>query len=188
MNLNRHSPALTAGKHAFLSPSSNAWVNYDDEQLARVFFSSEAAKRGTEFHDLAQRLITMGVKLPDVPKTLNMYVNDAIGFRMTPEQQLIYSEYCFGTTDAICFNGEILRIHDLKMGAKEATFVQLLIYAAIFCLEYNQLPKFIQIELAIYQNDQIRQMTADPSEVLQIMEKIKYFDKRLKYLAEEAAG
>lgn len=188
MNLNKHSPALTAGRHAFLSPSNNAWVNYDDEQLARVFFSQEAAKRGTEYHDLAQRLISMGVKLPDVPKTLNMYVNDAIGFRMTPEHTLLYSEYCFGTTDAICFDGTMLRIHDLKMGAKEAPFIQLLIYAAIFCLEYGQLPKFIETELRIYQNDMVKILTPDPSDILQIMEKIKYFDKRLKYLREEADG
>ena len=188
MILNKHSPALTAGRHAFLSPSSNSWVNYDDEQLARVFFSQEAAKRGTEYHELAQRLITMGVKLPDVPKTLNMYVNDAIGYRMTPEHTLLFSENCFGTADAICFNGELLRIHDLKMGAKEASFVQLLIYAAIFCLEYNQHPKYIETELRIYQNDMVKIENPNPSDILQIMEKIRYFDKRLKYLREEADG
>lgn len=188
MNLIRHSPALTAGRHAFLSPSNNSWVNYDDEKLARVFFAQEAARRGTEYHELACRLIGMGVKLPDVPKTLNMHVNDAIGYRMTPEHTLYYSENCFGTADTCGFDGTILRIHDLKMGANEASFVQLFIYVAIFCLEYEQDPRRIAIETRIYQNDMVKIENPDPADILHIMEKIKFFNKRLKYLREEAAG
>lgn len=182
---------LVAGKHAILSPSNHAWVNYTEEKLDRVFFAQEAARRGTEHHDIAQRLINMGLKLPDVPKTLNMYVNDAIGFRMTPEQLLYYSDNCFGTADTCCFHDDTLRVHDLKMGAHEASFVQLDIYVALFCLEYRGLighPADIQIETRIYQNDQVRIMNPDPADILHLMEKIRFFDKRLNYLREKVDG
>jgi hypothetical protein len=75
-----------------------------------------AARRGTELHDLAHQLIRLGVKLPKTPTTLNLYVNDALGYRMTPEQVLYFSENCFGTADAISFRRNKLRIHDLKTG------------------------------------------------------------------------
>ena len=41
--------------------------------------------------------IRLSQKLPNLKKTLNLYVNDAIGFKMNPEQTLVYSENCFGT-------------------------------------------------------------------------------------------
>ena len=71
-----------------------------------------------------------------------MYVNDAIGFRMRPEQPLFYSENCFGTADAISFDEKkkYLRIHDLKTGVGKVKLDQLLIYASLFCLEYNFKP------------------------------------------------
>jgi len=77
-------------RHSFLSPSKSAWTNYDIEKLDRVFFTHLAAQRGTELHALANDLIRLGVKLPRAPKTLNMYVNDALGFRMSPEQTLYF--------------------------------------------------------------------------------------------------
>lgn len=175
---------LVAGKHAILSPSSYHWVNYTDEKLDRVFFEKEAARRGTKYHEFAQHAISLGEKLLDVQKTLNMYVNDAIGFRMTPEVLLYYSDFCFGTTDACCFKDETLRIHDLKMGQNEASFIQLDIYVALFCLEYGIHPADIQIETRIYQNDQIKTMNPDPADLLHLMEKIKHFDRRLKWLKE----
>lgn len=185
MNLNRHSPNLV-GKHAFLSPSTYHWINYDEDKLDQVFFAAEAARRGTELHELAQRLISLGVKLPKANKTLNLYVNDAIGFRMTPEQTLFYSENCFGTTDAICFRVNKLRVHDLKTGVNEASMVQLRIYDALFCLEYKFNPLEIEIENRIYQNDEVRIESPDPAEILHIMEKIRYFDKRVTALRMEA--
>ena len=45
-----------------------------------------AKQKGTELHDFAARCIKLGQKLPKSKKTLNAYVNDAIGFKMTPEQ------------------------------------------------------------------------------------------------------
>ena len=42
-----------------------------------------------------------------------LYVNDAIGFKMIPEQPLFYSENCFGTTDAIVFRNRMIVINVL---------------------------------------------------------------------------
>lgn len=50
-----------------------------------------------------------------------MYVNDAIGYKMTPEQTLFYSENCFGTADSISYRSGLLRIHDLKTGVIPAS-------------------------------------------------------------------
>ena len=71
----------------------------------------------------------MRVKLPKTKQTLNMHVNDAIGFKMDPEVVLYYSENCFGTADAISFKDNLLRIHDLKTGFSETNILQLKIYS-----------------------------------------------------------
>jgi len=105
-----------------------------------------------------------------------MYVNDAIGFRMETEQVLRYSENCFGTADAISFRNLVLRIHDLKTGTNKCSMNQLMVYAAIFCLEYHVNPADIEIELRIYQNDSIDGYTPDTSEILHIMDRIQHFD------------
>ena len=89
MLFNAHSKLV--GMHAFLSPSNHHWLHYDEDKLDRMFTAAQAAKRGTELHALAQDLIRLGVKLPQSPKTLNAYVNDGIGYRMTPEQPLFFS-------------------------------------------------------------------------------------------------
>ena len=177
-----------AGKHAFLAPSKYAWMNYDDDKMDRVFFSALAAQRGTELHALAHELIRLGVKLPRMPKTLNLYVNDGIGFRMTPEQPLFFSENCFGTADAISFRRNSLRISDLKTGVSPTSEHQLEVYAALFCLEYHMKPFEIDTELRIYQNDECRIYEADPDILVHIMEKIKFFDKRITALRMETEG
>lgn len=184
MDFTKHSPSLPAA-HAFLSPSNYHWIRYDVEKLDRVFFAQAQARRGTELHELAQRMIKLGVRLPDNGQTLNQYVNDAIGFRMTPEQILFFSMNCFGTTDAIGFRNNKLRIFDLKTGLTEASFDQLLVYAALFCLEYRFKPNEIKIELRIYQNDEVRVLEADPDDVFHIIDKIRVFDKRLNALRSE---
>jgi hypothetical protein len=63
---------------------------------------------------------------------------------------------------------------------------QLLIYAALFCLEYRYEPFDVETELRIYQNDDIKLLIPDPVDISTIMEKIKYFNKRLNALMEEA--
>lgn len=157
MQFNNHSNLV--GKHAFLGASKYHWINYDIQKLKDSYTSWQATQRGTELHDLACRLIKLGVKLPETEETLNMYVNDAIGFKLTPEQPLFYSYNCFGTTDGISFRKirgkDFLRIHDLKTGITPANMNQLLIYAALFCLEYHVDPLKINIELRIYQNNEI---------------------------------
>jgi hypothetical protein len=105
-----------------------------------------------------------------------MYVNDAIGYRMTAEQVLFYSENCFGTADSISFKNDLLRIHDLKTGVTPAHMEQLEIYAALFCLEYKVKPEEITIELRIYQNDDVSIYNPEASEIRMIMEKIVTFD------------
>jgi len=184
MNFNKHSNL--EGKHAFLSASKYHWINYDEEKLAVAFQNFMAAQRGTELHEHAKRCIQLGTKLMKSKKTLNMFVNDAIGYRMTPEQPLYYSNNCFGTADAICFRDGVLRIHDLKTGVTPTHMEQLYIYAALFCLEYDVKPETIQIELRIYQSDDIIVEIPDPEVVKAIMAKIVEFDACLCRMQEGA--
>lgn len=180
MLFNKHSEL--AGQHAFLSASKYHWINYDDEKLERVFTARMAAQRGTDLHNFALDAIRLGVKLPKSAKTLHLYVNDAIGYRMTPEQVLFYSENAFGTADTISFRRNKLRIHDLKTGLHPASVHQLEVYAALFCLEYRFKPHEIEIELRIYQNDEVQVYEADPDVITHIMDKIITFDKKLTAL------
>ena len=151
MNFNKH--LNLEGQHAFLGASKYHWINYDEGKIAEAYSKFLAAQKGTELHEFAAQCIRLGQKLPKSKKSLNMYVNDAIGYKMTPEQTLFYSENCFGTADAIGFRDGLLRIHDLKTGATLAKMEQLEIYAALFCLEYRMKPGEIAMELRLYQSD-----------------------------------
>lgn len=175
MNFNDH--WNLEGQHAFLSASKYHWINYDDEKLALAFSKYMAAQKGTEMHDLAKRLIELGVKLPKTKKTINMYVNDAIGFQMRPEILLYYSDNCFGTCDAISFKKNFLRIHDLKNGESPTSIKQVQVYAALFCLEYKINPADIDMELRIYQLDDIVADVPDPEEIINIMNTIMKHDQ-----------
>lgn len=175
MNFKKHSSL--EGKHAFLGASKYHWINYDDEKLIESYSKFQATLNGTILHDFACQCITLGQKLPKSQKTLNMYVNDAIGFKMKPEQVLYYSDNCFGTADAIVFRNNLLRIHDLKTGVTRAHMEQLEIYAALFCLEYNKKPSDIDMELRIYQNNEILVHNPTVEDILPIMDKIITFDK-----------
>lgn len=183
MNFNRHFEL--EGRHATLRASSPAWINYDDDKMARVYLTQMAAARGTRLHELAHDLIREGVKLPRSPKTLNMYVNDCIGWKMTPEQPLFYSENAFGTADAISFRKNVLRISDLKTGELPVKITQLEVYAAFFCLEYQIKPFEIDIELRIYQNDEVLEHVGDPVRIALIIDKIITHDKLIKRIREE---
>ena len=135
--------------------------------------------------DFACQCITLGQKLPKSQKTLNMYVNDAISFRMVPEQILFYSENCFGTADTIVFRNGTLRIHDLKTGVVPAHMEQLEIYAALFCLEYKVKPSEIEMELRLYQNNEILYHTPTAEDIVPIMDKIITFDKVIRKIREQ---
>ena len=181
---NRHS--AFEGLHAtHLSASKYHWINYDDEKFDRIFVMQEAAKRGSELNAFAANAIRLGIKLRGTGVTLSDYVNDAIGFRMQPELTLMYSVNAFGTADTISFRRNLLRIHDLKTGQAATSFKQLEVYTALFCLEYLESPFKIKIELRIYQNDEIRIHIPDPDDIMHIMQKIKYFDKRIDDLRKE---
>lgn len=182
MEFNNH-PELE-GLHSFLSPSKGHWVNYDEDKLSSTYKSYRNIQRGTELHDLAANCIRHNVKLKG-RNTLAMHVNDAIGYKMKAEQPLIYSSNCFGTADAISFKRNLLRIHDLKTGIHPAKMIQLRIYMALFCLEYNYDPNKISAELRIYQNNEVMIENPNPEEILYIMQKIKDFDKRIEILKVE---
>ena len=184
MRFNDHSNL--AGRHAFLSASKYHWINYSDEKLDRTYKLALAAQRGTELHNFAMQAIRLGIKLPRTPKTLNDYVNDAIGFRMEPEQILMYSDNAFGTADTISFRKDLIRIHDLKTGVVPASVHQLEVYAAFFCLEYKMKPSEIGMELRIYQNDEVQVFEPDPMDIVQIMDRIVTFDARINALRMEA--
>ncbi len=184
MNFNKHSNL--EGQHAFLGASKYHWINYNESKVAEAYTKFLAAQKGTELHDFAATCIRLGQKLRTSRKTLNMYVNDAIGFKMTPEQLLYYSDNCFGTADTISFRNNLLRIHDLKTGFVPAHMEQLEIYAALFCLEYKKKPSEIDTELRIYQSDDILVCNPTAEDIVPIMDKIITFDKIIsKMKAEE---
>lgn len=190
MNWNEHSN-LPDGAHAFLGPSKYSWLNYDEDKLITTYRNHLAVARGTKLHAMAADHIEMKMKMPRTRSTFNSYVNDAIGYRLTPEQKLWYSPYCFGTADAIGFDTKkgFLRIHDLKTGITPASFHQLEIYAALFCLEYgrelNFKPGDIQTELRIYQNDDIMVGSPGADIIVPVMDWIQIASKILEKIDSE---
>ena len=178
MNFNQHSNL--SGLHAPFAASQSAWLRYDDDKAMEVYLNKKAAEMGTVLHDWAKRTIDLGIKQPRSKKTIYSYVNDAIGFKMSTEVVLYYSDRFFGTADAISFRNGVLRIHDLKTGKGPVKIEQLMIYAALFCLEYKVKPGEIEIELRIYQNDEILYHKPEADEILPIMDKIIHLNKLLE--------
>lgn len=133
-------------------------------------------------------LFHLGELEPEVFETIKLFVNDAIGYRMTSEQVLYFSDLFYGTTDAICFRNNFLRIHDLKTGSGKSDIEQLMIYAALFCLEYDIKPGEIEIELRIYQHGEALYHNPKADEILPIMDKIISSNKYLlkHYFKEKA--
>lgn len=183
MNFNKHWNLV--GKHAFLGASKFHWLNDDEEKLISRYNSALAVERGTQLHDYACQAIKLRRKQPRTKETVNQYINDAIAYKMTPEQPLYYSDNCFGTADTICFKNNLLRIHDLKTGATPAHMEQLMIYAALFCLEYNYEPKDIDIELRIYQSDDVEVLVPEPEKIKAIMDIIIHADQIIDKLKQE---
>ena len=182
LQFNRHKNL--EGLHAPFSASQHSWLRYDDDKAVVSLRKKRAAEMGTILHQWAKNTIDLGIKQPRSKKTLYAYVNDAIGFRMKTEVVLYYSDLFFGTADAISFRivngrGE-LRIHDLKTGEIPASMEQLRVYAALFCLEYKFKPGEIDIELRIYQNDDILVDNPTAEDILPIMDKIVHLNKILE--------
>jgi len=183
------------GLHAFLGASKYGWINWSDEIFEQRYYSQFASQLGVAIHELAKDSIKSRIKLTKqdrhliemtlyrngIPRgaydseviltNLMPFVNDAIGFHMTPEVILYYSNSAFGTADAIAFNEKEkkLRIHDLKTGSVASRIEQLMIYAALFCLEYRMKPADFTTELRIYQNFEVLIHTPEPLEIEKFM-------------------
>lgn len=168
------------GLHAPFGASRSSWLRYDDNKVIDVYQNMKAAEMGTRLHEWAAETIKLGIKQPRSSKTISAYVNDAIGFKMDTEVVLFYSDRFFGTADAISFRNGLLRIHDLKTGTKPVHMEQLEIYAALFCLEYKIKPSEIDMELRIYQNDDVMVHNPTVEDILPIMEKIVHLNKLLE--------
>jgi hypothetical protein len=168
------------GLHAPFSPSQSSWLRYDDDKAIESYINKKAAEMGTRLHQWAKDTIDLGIKQPRSKKTIYAYVNDAIGFKMSTEVVLYYSNRFFGTADAISFRNGFLRIHDLKTGKTPVHMEQLKIYAALFCLEYNYKPSDIEMELRIYQNDMVVVHNPTAAEIQVVMDKIVHLDKLLE--------
>lgn len=134
--------------------------------------------------DYYTKLIHNVGELPkEVFEAVKYYINDGIGFKMTAEQPLKYSDNIYGTADSIAFklDGKFLRIHDLKTGALPAHMEQLRTYAALFCLEYG--PKYdfrpgdLEFELRLYQWDGIEIDKPMADDIVPIMDKIIHTEK-----------
>ena len=183
MNFVKHSNLN--GLHAPFSPSQSSWLRYDDDRAIEIFLNKKAAEMGTRLHAWAKETIDLGIKQPKSKKTLYAYVNDAIGFKMSTEVVLFYSERFFGTADSISFRDNFLRIHDLKTGKIKADMEQLEIYAALFCLEYKVKPESIGMELRLYQNDEVVYHNPTPEDIHAIMDKIVHLDQVIQTLEED---
>jgi hypothetical protein len=171
--------------HAFLGASKNSWLRYSPERMAEAYLNEQKKQEGTYLHEFAHEAITNQIKLARSKKTLNTFVNDAIGFRMSSEIVLFYSPNCFGTADAISFEKNVLRIHDMKTGEKEVThFDQLMIYAALFCLEYEIDPKSLRdITLRIYQYGSFTEFHPEAPDILSIQHQIRLLDNVIETTA-----
>ena len=213
MTFTKHSDKV--GKHAMLSASTWRWINDTPDELIRRLALQYAPVIGTHLHGIACNHIKFSVKLnrydrknvllellaKGVPgmildaidfdrifDNLMAYVNDCIGFKMSPEVVLMYSDTMWGTTDAIHFDerARFLRIHDYKSGFGSVYMEQLMIYEALFCLEYHVNPEDIDNELRIYQGCDILYHNPTPEDIRAYMDQIVMADRILQDLKQGA--
>ena len=116
----------------------------------------------------------------EIYPTVKLFVNDCLGYHMQSEQRVEYSELFWGTSDAIKFENNILQVFDLKTGSKPAKETQLLVYAALYCLQEHMKPDQLDgIETRIYQNGEVF-IGNPPSEIIyDVMHKIVHADSLL---------
>lgn len=164
------------GTHAPFSASQPAWLRYEDEKVIDRCHTLRADLLGSKLHAWAKETIDLGIPQKNSKKTICNYVNDAIGYRMSTEVVLYYSDFFYGTADAISFEKNVLRISDLKTGKGKVHREQLEIYAALFCLEYKYDPKDIKIILTIYQNDSMDKWEPEAKQIQNIMNDIIHKD------------
>lgn len=214
MNFNDHSKLN--GVHAPFPASQPYWLGKTFEENVERYNSKWIPTIGTVSHAFAQTMISKriklnksdmklyrlylldnktqcipcsivdGIDLESIFLNLIPYINDAIGYRMSPEVILYYSSRFFGTADAIAFDKNMmLRIHDLKTGRIQAKMEQLLVYAALFCLEYNIRPGDILTELRIYQNGEITYFEPTVDDILPVMDQIQTQDRLFEEMLRE---
>lgn len=212
MNFTRHLDK--AGKHALLSASTWRWINDTPDEMLQRITSQYASQCGTILHSFAEKHIRHLIKLNKYDKknvilelasngiprmvidqidmdvvfeNLFNYVNDAIGFRMTPEVVLMYSDNMWGSADAIAFDERerFLRIHDYKSGFGPVFMEQVMIYEALFCLEYDYKPEEINSELRIYKSGQIIFHTPSPEEINFYIEQTINADRIIQKIKKE---
>lgn len=167
------------GQHAPFSPSQPYWLRYDDDKVRDYIRSLRAAQMGTRLHELAAEHIDLRVPMPRNNKTLNAYVNDCIGMRMSPEEVVFYSPNCFGTADALRFDERKakLYINDLKTGKTPPKMEQLWVYAALFCLQNGIRPGDLEVITRLYFQDDVVEENPSTEDLAQISDRIKTVDK-----------
>lgn len=176
-------------------------VDAVEELIQRKRAAKYATKVGTVLHDYAQKRIKLGMRLNKAERNsvvfylltngipedvfdiefifenLRTYINDCILHRMNVEQKLKFSDIFYGTADAISFEKNRLKIFDLKTGRSPVHIEQLMQYAALFCLEYGYKPSNIEIELRIYQADQVAVCEVDPNDIKDIINSMRITNK-----------
>lgn len=209
-----HSRDPHHGDHAIFSPSNNSWVNDDTAaDVENRYFSKLATTIGTLVHEEAYECIVTNTRytkneakkaiskkllINEIPRdafdadyiaaTFVNYVNDAIGFGLRPEQELYFSEWAYGTSDAIGFDEKkrILRVHDFKTGVTPAKFLQLELYSALFFLGDGKMykPGECQIELRIYQGGEIKEEYPTAEDIVPLMDSYIWHTKIMDGLKE----
>lgn len=198
--------------HALFSPSTGGWEKYDQDRLQERYYTSFATTIGTAIHDEAMWHINKKIlvkatakgelklslyKNPSIPddiidvldfdpifKNYMAYVNDAIGYRMDAEVILYSNDLCYGTTDAISYSNDFLRIHDLKTGVTPAHMEQLFKYAALFCHEYKTDPHKIDMEFRIYQLNDIIVANPTGDDIMPFIDQVTQINKLNKDILE----
>lgn len=165
--------------------SNHYWLGYDVPRALEYMRDMKAKTIGTQLHAFAADAIKYRAPLSG-RGTLAMYVNDCIKYGMDPEIMLKFSNNFFGTADAITVDRGKLRISDLKTGVKHTPHMnQLLIYDALYCLDYGVDPKDIDHELKIYfKNDKIT-LKPKAADIYTVIDKMKMIDAAISERAEE---
>lgn len=129
----------------------------------------------------ANRKMRINRKCEDITNKID---DDAIGFKISTEVALYYSQYFFGTADAISFGNNKIIIYDFKT-EQFGHVEQLKIYAALFCLEYQIKPGDTQMELRLYKGDEVIVYEPTAEDILAIMDKIMTLNKALCMMEDE---
>lgn len=202
--MNSYDYSKLKGTHAIFGGSNHAWLGYDDEKIIRAYYARHAKDLGTALHEYARQRISHSLKMSksdsyavvnhilesklprgiiqysggieSIMETLVPYVNDAIKYRMKPEELTYFADFFYGWADALSFTekNKTLRIHDFKSGTITASMTQLKIYAAFYCLGVGLKPENINIELRIYQNGEVVVDNPEAEEIQEIMDKCEH--------------